>query len=228
MPSSMKSKLRILVVDDEETCNYKLCTFLRNHFEEVYSAFDGAAGWQMYLKEIPNVIISDINMPKLMGTELVKRIRKIDHESIIILMTAYSDEQQIETIANLQINHYVVKPLTSIKLSSIINKIFSDKQKISKQPIPMTDLHWYDPLSKTVRSNTEQIQLSNKEIMILETLLEHPNEIVTYEMFNYRLPDHETISNNAIKILIGRIRKKVPNMSIKSVYKVGYIFNSPM
>jgi two-component system, OmpR family, response regulator VanR len=222
----MKHRSRILVIDDEPACNFKLCTFLRDYFDEVYSASDGLEGWQMYLLHLPDTVISDINMPRLSGPEFVKRVRKSDQECFLILMTAYSDEQHIEKIANLRINHYFIKPFTSDKLSLLINRIRSTQRKQLQQRVQIYDSYWYDPLSKTIRCDTLQIRLSHKEIILMETFLEYPDKIVTYDMFYERLADTDTTSLNALRILIGRIRKKIPNIPIKSIYKIGYILTS--
>lgn len=220
----MKYDSRILVIDDDETCNFKLSTLLKKHFKEVYSAFDGKEGWQMYLNYLPDTVITDLNMPELNGTELVQKIRRIDDQCVIVLMTAFSDEQQIETIGNLRINQYFVKPMTSIKISHLINNIRSMRKKFHKQRIPINDVCWYDTLSKSVKSENMYISLSNREIMVIEFFLEHPNEIVTYEMLDYALADSESTSFNAIKIIISRIRKKVPSIGIETIYKIGYLF----
>ncbi|QOP40363.1 response regulator transcription factor [Sulfurimonas marina] len=221
----MKHRSRILVIDDEATCNFKLCTYLKGKFKEVYSASSGEEGWQMYLNYLPDVIISDINMPNINGTELVSKIRKIDKECFIILMTAYSDEQSIETIANLQINSYFIKPMTSEKLSKLVNNIYTNERKLSMSCVAINDTYWYDALSKTVKSENMEIKLNNREITVLEILLENQNRVVTYEMFNFLISDNVT-TDNAIRILIGRLRKKIPSINIESVYKVGYILKN--
>jgi two-component system, OmpR family, response regulator VanR len=218
----MKQNSKILVIDDEATCNFTLCSLLKRYFKDVYSANDGHEGWEMYLQYTPDVIISDINMPTIDGTALVEKIRRIDSKCFIVLMSAYSEEQNIERIANLEINYYFSKPLTSIKLSMILDKIRLSKQKFKNQQIPLNDTFWYDPHSKTVRSESLQIPLSHKEIILLETFLEYPDEIISYDTFHYAFID-DPLSLNALRILIARLRKKIPNLLIEPVYKIGYI-----
>lgn len=220
----MKHISKVLVIDDEATCNFELCSLLNRHFKNIYSASSSTEGWEMYLQYAPNVIISDIKMPGMDGITFVEKLRRMDSECFIVLMSAYSEEQNIEKIANLQINHYFSKPLTPIKLSMLTDKIRSSTQKLPKQRIVLNKTYWYDPHSKTVRSDSLHISLSHKEIILLETFLEHPNEIISYDTFQYAFMN-DPLSLNALRILIARLRKKIPDLIIEPVYKIGYILN---
>jgi two-component system, OmpR family, response regulator VanR len=221
----MKHNSKVLIIDDDVACSSYLCSLLNRRFLNVYSANSGDEGWKMYQQYAPDTIITDIKMPGMDGTALVEKIRRTDSECFIVLMSAYSEEQSIERIANLQIDHYVSKPITPIKLSMLSDKIRFSNQKLSKQRIALNDICWYDPHAKTVRSDSLHIALSHKEIILLETFLEYPNEIISYDTFQYAFMD-EPLSLNALRILIVRLRKKIPNLTIEPVYKLGYVLNT--
>jgi len=179
----------------------------------------------MYQQYTPGLIISDIKMPGLDGTALTEKVRRIDSECFIVLMSAYSEEHSIEKITNLQINHYFSKPLTAIKLSMLLDKIRLANHKSYKPQIAINKTYWYDPHSKTVRSDTQQISLTHKEIILLEMFLKSPDEIISYDTFHYTFME-DPLSLNALRILIVRLRKKIPGLLIEPVYKIGYILNS--
>ncbi len=220
----MKHPSKLLVIDNDTLCTTYLCSLLNRHFKEVYSANSAYEGWESYLQHAPDTVITDIKMPGMDGIALVEKIRRINGECFIVVMSAYPEEQSIERIANLHIDYYFSKPLTPIKLSMLTDKIRSQKRLLDTQRIALSDSCWYDSRSKSVRSASQHIALTHKEIILLETFLEHPDAIIPYDRFHYAFME-DPLSLNALRILIARLRKKIPDLLIEPVYKVGYRLN---
>jgi len=118
-------RLRILYVEDDATIRTELSQLLSNFFETVYTAEDGKEGLEIYLRnqdEI-DIILSDINMPKLSGIDMVKAIRGVDSKVPIFFATAHSDNEFLSEAIKLKIYEYIIKPIDIRHLLSLMNDL---------------------------------------------------------------------------------------------------------
>ncbi|KAB7885065.1 response regulator [Poseidonibacter ostreae] len=127
MPIDKKllKRLRILYVEDDAVIRTELSQLLSNFFEKVYTAEDGKEGLEIYLHNQDNIdiILSDINMPKLSGIDMVKAIRGVDPKVLIIFATAHSDNEFLAEAIKLKIHEYIIKPIDIRQLLSLMNDI---------------------------------------------------------------------------------------------------------
>lgn len=118
-------RLRLLYVEDDDVIRNELYDLLSNFFGRVLIAKDGKSGLETYLKnqdEI-DVILTDINMPKLSGLEMVKTIREMDEKIPIFLATAHSDNEFLAEAIKLRVYEYIVKPIDVRHLLEIMNDL---------------------------------------------------------------------------------------------------------
>lgn len=101
----------ILCVEDEDGIRQIIVETLKYYFDEVYEAKDGEEAYEIYQEYKPKIILSDIQMKNCNGIEFVKRIRKEDSSTTIFMLTAYSNEEYLVDLINLNINHFILKPL---------------------------------------------------------------------------------------------------------------------
>ena len=108
--------LKVLYAEDEETTRASMCRILNKFFGEVVDVEDGEIGLQTYNILLnngtpPDIIISDINMPKMNGLDMVKGIRDINQEIPIVLLTAHSEANYLLEAISLHVSEYVIKPM---------------------------------------------------------------------------------------------------------------------
>jgi len=118
-------KLSILYVEDDEMARNQLARTLNRLFKNVILANNGLDGLEKYIKAKKegtriDLILSDVNMPKLNGLEMLEKIRKIDNNIAIIYTTARTETEFLLKAIELHADHYVIKP---INLQDVINKI---------------------------------------------------------------------------------------------------------
>ena len=102
---------RVLVVDDEPVAVELLHAFLADKGLEVLTASDGEEALRQVKEHRPHLILLDVRMPKLNGLEVLKRVREIDHEVGVIMVTAVNEEETGREALKLGAFDYITKPL---------------------------------------------------------------------------------------------------------------------
>ena len=102
---------RILVVDDEPDAVELLQEFLTAKGYDVIIACDGEEALRQVKDHRPHLILLDVRMPKLNGLEVLKRVREIDHEVGVIMVTAVNEEETGREALKMGAFDYITKPL---------------------------------------------------------------------------------------------------------------------
>jgi len=101
----------ILYVEDDIDTQELIESILQAYFKEVFVASDGEEGLSIYKKKNPDIVLSDISMPKMDGLEMSEAIQKIDPQQLIALFTAFNEPKYLDKAAELGIDTYIMKPL---------------------------------------------------------------------------------------------------------------------
>ncbi|MEA2050276.1 MAG: response regulator [Campylobacterota bacterium] len=129
-----------LYVEDEVGIRQSLSDVLKLFSKELYIAKDGLEGLELYKKNKPDIVITDIKMPNMNGIELVKEIKKIEPKQHIIFTTAHSESDFFMEAIEAQVDGYILKPIDLDKLEQKINSITAQinlQCKYEKQQIQL-------------------------------------------------------------------------------------------
>jgi CheY-like chemotaxis protein len=129
----MNNKMTILVVDDNEDLLETFAMILKRRGYEVQTACDGVAAVDKFKEQNFDVTLMDIVMPDMNGVDAFKKIREIQPEASIILMTAYSDEELIQAAKDEGVHLIIQKPIRIDRLMELIN------ETAGNQPILLVD-----------------------------------------------------------------------------------------
>jgi DNA-binding response OmpR family regulator len=204
--------------------------FLKEYVDVIYCANDGEEGYNIYLEKRPDIILLDINMPKIDGLTLAKKIRKIDKDVKIIITTSYVEQDKLLQAIELYLIRYIVKPIELDVLKDAIEKAKDEiEEKRENQKIFLLDkeIIW-DAKAKVLTKNGNEIKLTKNERRLLELLSSNKNKVFSFfEIFDYLSYDNfdKEYDPNQIRALVKLIRKKIPKKSIINVYGEGYRFN---
>lgn len=124
------SPIKVLVVDDEETI-VELLSLIMKALGGIATlkAFDGNEALEVYHQEKPDIVFSDIYMPKLNGLMLLKRLRELNNEIPIILFTGYQHFKQMISSSGVKPNDFLEKPLNPQKVIEIMYYYFPQLRK---------------------------------------------------------------------------------------------------
>ena len=169
IPYTSKSKTTILIIEDNVEIQEFLIDLLKDDYY-VFTANDGEEGYKISTQHLPDLIVSDIMMPKMNGIELCERIKSEAATSHIpiILLTAVMDPQQLLEGMKYGANIYLTKPIDKILLKLTINNLLqiSDKRRrefdIEKSEIDNEiDHKFFNSLNSLIEEN-----LSNEEFEV--------------------------------------------------------------
>lgn len=116
--------MTVLYVEDEESIREELSYFLSKKVDHLHVAKNGEEGLELYRKFNPDLVITDINMPKLDGISMSRMIKKYNSDAKIIMLTAFSDADYLMEAIKLGIDNYLTKPIDLMNLLGIIEKIY--------------------------------------------------------------------------------------------------------
>ena len=209
----------ILCVEDEDGIRRRLVNTLKYYFKEVYEASNADVGYELYYEHKPSVIISDIEMPKKNGIQMVSEIRKNDSSTIIIMLTAYSSEEYLFNLINLNINQYILKPVISENLLNAIIKSFGNRLE---QKIKFTEDIYFNTVKRELYFKDEIVSLRKRDKEFLLLLYENKHRILTYEMIEEYIWKDKSMSMSALKTFIKELRQRLPIDFIVNVNQEGY------
>lgn len=109
------SKMSILYVEDNETIQMVFSNILKKFIKHLYIAKDGEEGLEKFKQKNPDLIITDIQMPKMNGIEMIKNIRKKNKNIPIIITTAFNDINYAIEAIKLGVDSFFLKPIDDIK-----------------------------------------------------------------------------------------------------------------
>lgn len=213
------SNYTVLYAEDDAGVRKNVAEMLRLLFKEVFVAIDGEEAYALFTTQSPDIVITDIKMPKLDGIELAKKIRNDDANIQIIVISAYTEVDYMLEAIDLSLMRYIVKPITETKLFEALEK-FLALQKTAKV-IELKDGWVYDSAKKITIHDDIEFELTKKESTLLEMLLSK-NSVLTYAEIEMELWSDESMSLNALRLLMKNFRKKLPDGYLKNIQSVGY------
>ena len=226
--------LTLLYIEDDVDIQEIYREFLNDYVDIVHLANDGEAGYSMYLEYNPDIILLDINMPKLDGLSLAEKIRKTDKDVQIIITTAYGEQENLLRAIELYLVKYILKPIDFNELKEALKKAINELAIIvtpeeSKKEIFYLDENtvWHRDTEKLYRYNSE-VKLTKNERRLLTLVSRDENKVFTFfDIFNHIAQDDfdKEYDPNQVRALVKLLRKKIPKESIINIYGEGYRFN---
>ncbi len=119
--------MKILVIDDDEMIRESICDLLEMEDFQIISANNGLSGVELAHEHLPDLVVCDINMPKLGGHEVLSRLRQNSSTNQIpfMFLTAYSDDENRDLALRMGANAYLTKPLSARNLLEKIGMLLS-------------------------------------------------------------------------------------------------------
>jgi two-component system KDP operon response regulator KdpE len=222
----------ILVVDDEPQIRHALRTTLSNSGYDVVLAKKGQEAIEMVIRERPDLILLDVNMPGMSGLEAYSKIRVL-FEGPIVMVTVRNSEHDRIVALDSGADDVVVKPFAIGELLARIRAAL--RRSASEEPLPKIETPELkvDLEKRMIDVRGKRVQLSLKEFDLLRLLVIQRGKVLTHERVLQAVwgPDHAVEPKN-LRVLINQLRKKIERDPAQPRYIVtepwlGYRFQLP-
>ena len=218
----IEKKYTLLCVEDSLVSRKMIVEYLEDDFKEIYEASDGEEALKVYEEKKPSIIISDLNMPKMNGLQLIKKIRQTDKETPIIMLTAYTDTEYLLEAIELNLIKYLVKPLNEDKLDEALEVCVLSLDNKSKTVVQLTQNHSYDFANATLVHNGIIVPLAYALHKFLTLLIQNKHRAISYQEIEQNIWKDKVMTDSALRSLIHNIRKKIHPDIIENISKQGY------
>jgi two-component system OmpR family response regulator len=221
--------MRILLVEDDPLLADGLARALKQSAYVVELASDGKAADQWLKTEEFDLVILDLGLPEIDGSEVLQRLRqRKQHTPVLILSARMALEERVRLL-NLGADDYVLKPVALAELEARVRALIRRGQSIQDPLITLGRLQ-LDTLGKRALLEGKPLDLTAREWVALEFLAKRVNRIISKEQISQVLYSwEEEISPNAIEKFISRLRSKLEpaDICIQTVRGLGYFLEKP-
>ncbi len=226
--------MSILIVEDDADLLDILCFTLRREGHEVIAERDGAVGLQLWRQKDPQLVLLDVDLPKVNGWEVCRQIRAESNTPILMLTAARADADIVRGLDS-GADDYITKPFNPRELLARIRAVLRRAKEAADQPrkgwqvITAGDLK-LDPQWRSVYIGDRAIRLTGIEFKLLYELVLHEGQVLTHQILTDRVWGYEGVDDGSLlKGHIRNLRRKLDDDSnnptyIHTVPGIGYTF----
>lgn len=232
----MRFQSKILMIEDEANIVNFVKTILETNQYQVIDAKNGEMGKMLFHSHQPDLIILDLGLPDMDGTEFISYVRQISMVPIIVLSARSNENDKVEAF-DLGANDYITKPFGTNELVARVKaalrtfKFQETQGQPMKQKIGELSI---DFEKRQILLRNQEIKLTNTEYKIVELLTIHMGKVMTYNDIIRKIWGYnDSGSIKKLQVNIANIRKKLGEKPGEYVYilndlGVGYRMNDEM
>ena len=218
--------MRILLVEDETKVADIIARGLKAERYAVDVCHDGQQGWEMANAFSYDLVILDLMLPGLSGSEILERIRRKNTEVPILILTARDSTGDKVTNFELGADDYLTKPFAFAELLVRVKALLRRGPVNRSSVLRVGDLE-IDRLSQKVKRGGKKIELTGKEYSLLEYLATHPGRVFSRTMIIEHVWDQSFQGlTNIVDVYVRHLREKIDdpfeNKLLRTVRGVGY------
>lgn len=210
--------IKLLVVEDEMALQHAMVAGLKTLGYLVDGAGDGIEALNMFNQETYDLVILDLNLPHIDGLDLLVSFKEINQSIKVIILSARSEVEDKVQGFKLGTSDYLTKPFHFDELIARIQSLLLRDFVQYTSEIEYKDYHVF-PLKQEVHFNSEQLDLTLSEYLVLEWLVKHKNDVMDYEktkqLFNVETLEHS-------RMMMDQLINKLPVKIIHNKQGIGY------
>ncbi len=225
----------ILIVEDNKVANLALSRLLTQNGYKVDAAYSAEEAFSMIAKKNYDLIVLDLNLPKMNGYHFLKLVRA-KSDIPVIVNTAHSSVKARIKLIQAGVSDFIDKASTTEEILESINLIIEDKnKKANDKKVIIYKQLVFDFQHRIVSKDGIPIELTSKEFEILKILFDHPQEPFSRKQLYMLIwgEEYDDSADNTINVHVKRLRDKIeedpkkPEI-IETVYAFGYRLGKPL
>jgi len=216
--------VHILIVEDDELTAHALQQTLSLHCQYVQVAKDGLEGIEIFERDKPDIVISDINLPKMNGLEMISWMHKVSPNLPTIIITSYDSPENISESINQGAYNYLRKP---IKIEELQIALLMATKDIYDSKIVLEEDFVYDNQKRNLYNKKGIVKLTKLEQDLLHLLICNANQVVDYFTIENYIWQDKSMSLKSLRMCVKNIRTKTYPHIVENISKCGYRLNTP-
>ena len=219
----------IMICDDNDTVHQTLELYLHEAGFRVLSAYDGEAALDMLKTNKVDLLLLDVMMPKLFGTEVCRRVRQQSDLPIILLSAKVEETDRIVGL-ELGADDYITKPFSPREVVTRIRTVLRRTQpsRREKDTVLQMGLLRVNTKAYEVTIGENAVKMTPREVELLAYLMRRAGEVVSREDILNAVWGYDYYGDvRAVDTLMARIRGKIPerkaHILFRTIYGVGYM-----
>jgi DNA-binding response OmpR family regulator len=219
----------ILVIDDDESLRDTITVMLEQEGFRVCSAADGRTGFEKALTIKPDLLVIDLRLPGMTGTEICKQLRGAQIQTPILVLSAVGDEVDKVLLLEIGADDYVVKPFGRRELLARIRALLRRTAPEARKIVRFSDVE-IDLERRVVLRRGEETKMTPAEYNLLTYFLQNPDRPLTRDMILNSVWGYTSFPNTrTVDAHVVKLRQKLepdPNVPrhFLTVHGVGYRF----
>ena len=232
---SVTRNLSILFIEDYQPFVDEMKEILLELFKDVVIAIDGEEALSEYVKYKQkhnknfDIVLTDIRLPKLSGVELSKAIYTIDSSQNIIVLSSYTETEDLLELLNMGIRRFIKKPINYDELCDSLYNVSQSCLSLKKESVLMNQMisigkgYTWDNVKNVLSFNNTEVYCTLYESLFLQFLTKQRGMVCTMEMIIESYTDNNiNITARSIRNLVLQIRQKTDKECIQNIYGFGY------
>ena len=218
--------MQVLLIEDDVALAQALTQTLRHEGFTVNHLAQGRLAIEAIKMELPDMVILDLGLPDIDGTEVLKAIRQSSADLPVLVLTARASLEDKVTGLDLGADDYLAKPFEVDELLARLRVFERRASTLKHAGLTIGDVT-LDSTSHQVFVAGNAIDLSRREFMVLKALVENVGRVQTRDSLESKLYSWgEEVASNTIEVHIHHLRKKLPENFIQTLRGIGYIIKS--
>jgi DNA-binding response OmpR family regulator len=218
-------ELRILVVEDEERIASFLAKGLRAAGYAVDRAATGVEAIELGRSPHVDLVVLDLGLPDIDGSEVLRQLRGAEVRTPVIILSARADIDDRVAGLNLGADDYLAKPFA---FDELLARVRARLRRVDDDPgttVRAGDVE-LDLLTRRAAVGGRTVELTGREFALLETLIRHPNQVLSREQLLSRVWGLSfDPGSNLVDVYVGYLRRKLGEGVVETVRGVGYRLN---
>lgn len=217
--------MRILITEDDASLAEGLQVALTREGHAVDWVSNGAQADQALKDSMFDLVILDLQLPKLDGYEVLRRLRQRNARARVLIISGREGSSEKARGLDLGADDYLAKPFSLVELQARVRALLR-RQGLDTGPCIKRAHLTFDTVDRRASIDGTPLDLSRHEIGVLEVLLVRFGRVVSKDQLVDRLYNYDSsVSRNAIEVYIHRLRKKIDGsgIAVRTVHGQGYL-----
>jgi DNA-binding response OmpR family regulator len=218
--------MKILLLEDEVMLNESICEYLEGEGHHANPFFDGLDALKSIQENSYDLLILDINVPRMDGLSFLEKIHALKIHVPTIYISALVDIEDISRAYNLGCYDYLKKPFHLKELSLRLDRIVLSNE-VPRVHLRLSKNYSYDQEHSTLLLNTIPKVLTRRQSQIIDLLARNRGRVVDFEQFRIYVWDEQIVDNATIRAEINRLKKFLQEDVIQNIRGMGYMIEKP-